>query len=865
MSEERRDLSSGQWLRLEQLLALALDLPADRRGEFLDGECADDPALRLQLDSLLAAHEGSGPLDQPLVHVTGSVPSLVGAAPAAGAIVSHYELQERLGSGGMGVVYRARDLRLHRAVALKFLPAAREDAQATRRFLAEARAAAALEHSNVCTVHEIGETEDGQLFIAMAFVDGHSLRQLIERGPLPVAQAVEIARQVAAGLEAAHSHGIVHRDVKPANIMVGTDGVAKLVDFGVAKLAGQTLTGMGGTPGTAAYMSPEQGRGEEVDQRTDVWALGAVLYEMLAGTRPFTGDSPAALLQSINSAQPTSLRKLRPDVPQQLESIVQRALEKDRARRFSSAAALRDALRSLAVDPQLLARPTKVRARVFSPARLAYFTLGLLTLAGIFLVARDYAASSAGRTAAPAGSATQSGAAQRFTIRSLAVLPLANLSSEAEQEYFSDGMTDALIGQLAGIRSLRVISRQSIMRYKNSAIPMPRIARELGVDGVITGTVVKTANRVRISVQLIHAPEDRLLWTDTYERTLGDVLTLQAEIARTVATEVRVGLSTKESARLEQNTTINPQAYDLYLRGRYFWAQRSEEGLRKSIDYFERTLALEPRFAPAYAGLAEAYGPLGYQGFMAPEEATPKMKAAALRALELDPNLVEGLTALAACAAFHEWNWSEGERLFKRAIEVNPNYSTAYGWYGQLLLNRNRPAEALRVRERAYALDPLWVGTASAYAETLAANGRTEEAIALMQRTLELHPNSPLALWYLGGIYGMAGRTSEAIETWAPLGPRGSLGHAYAVTGRRNEALAVLDSLETRARTRFVSPFDFALLYAGLGDVEAALAALERGAASRFPGMSGLLVDRRFAPLANLPRFIAVLKTMGLR
>src|SRR5688572_25527999 len=450
-------------------------------------------------------------------------------------------------------------------------------------------------------------------------------------------------------------------------------------------------------------------------------------------------------------------------------------------------------------------------------------------------------------------------------IRSLAVLPLENLSNDGDQEYFSDGMTDALISQLAGIRSLRIISRQSVMRYKRSVVPMSTIAGDLGVDAVIEGTVLRSADRVRVSVQLIHAQSDRHLWSEQYEGSLGDVLALQAEIARSVALEVRAAITPQETARLAATAAIDPEAYDLFLRGRYFWSQRTEDGLRRSLDYFRRAIEIEPGFARAHAALAEAYGPLGYTGWMSPEEATPLMKAAALRALELDPDLVEGLTALGACAAFHEWQWAEGERHFRHALEVSGNYSTAYGWYGLLHENLGRQPENLELRRRAFELDPVWVGTGIALGRALALNGKVEEGIAQLKRTLELDENHSLALSALGTLYVWAGRYDEAIAAFTRGGDDGGLGHALAAAGRREDALAVLARLEQRARERYVAPLSLALVHVGLGDRDAALAALEHGVVIRDPGMSGLGVDARFAPLAGERRFEAVLEVIGLR
>jgi TolB-like protein/DNA-binding winged helix-turn-helix (wHTH) protein len=450
-------------------------------------------------------------------------------------------------------------------------------------------------------------------------------------------------------------------------------------------------------------------------------------------------------------------------------------------------------------------------------------------------------------------------------IRSLAVLPLENLSNDGEQEYFSDGMTDALIAQLAGIRALRIISRQSVMQYKRSVVPMPTIARELGVDAVIEGTVLRNADRVRVTVQLIHAPTDTHLWSEQYERPLGDVLALQAEIARSVAREVHAAITPHESARLAAAAPIDPMAYDLFLRGRYLWSQRTEEGMRRSIDFYRRALEIEPGFARAHAALAESYGPLGYNGWMSPAEATPQMKAAALRALALDPDLVEGLTALGACAAFHEWNWSEGEAHFRRAIEVNGNYSTAFAWYGLLHENLGRQAANVDARRRAFELDPVWAGTGIALGRALAMNGSVEEGVAQIKRTLELYPRHALALSWLGTIYAAEGRYGEAIAAFEGSGDDGGLGHALAAAGRREEALAVLAQLEQRARERYVAPFSLALVHVGLGDHDAALDVLERGYEIRDPAMSGLAVDARFAPLANDPRFTALLERIGLK
>jgi TolB-like protein/Flp pilus assembly protein TadD len=459
-------------------------------------------------------------------------------------------------------------------------------------------------------------------------------------------------------------------------------------------------------------------------------------------------------------------------------------------------------------------------------------------------------------------------------IDSIAVLPLANLSSDPEQEYFSDGMTDALISQLAGIRSLRVISRQSVMQYKGSAAPMPELARELDVAGIIEGTVQKSADRVRISIQLIHAPTDRHLWAAEYARPLDDVIALQSEIARTVAREVATTVTPAETARLARANAIDPEAYDLYLRGRFFWESRTE--LDRALDYFTRALAIQPNFALAHAAIAEAYAPLITGGHVPREEGVRRMRAAAERALEIDPNLAEALTALGACAAFHEWNWAEGERHFLRALEVNPNYVVTHMWYGLWLEQQGRQPENLRERQRAFELDPLNGATVAGYANALFHNGRIEEATQVLQRTLEVYPDHPQLLGTLAQVYLSAGRYEEAIELYKRdddgfgLGYAyglglGGLGYAYGLAGRTDEARDVLARLERRAQEHYLSPHHFALVYLGLGDTAAALDALERGYDMRDAGMNWIKVAPAFAPLRNEPRFIALLEKMGLR
>jgi len=462
-------------------------------------------------------------------------------------------------------------------------------------------------------------------------------------------------------------------------------------------------------------------------------------------------------------------------------------------------------------------------------------------------------------------STSQSGWAPAVAVvSSLAVLPLVNLSHDAEQEYFSDGMTDALISQIARIRALRVISRHSSMRYKGSRAATARIARELGVDALIEGTVLRAGARVRVTVQLVHAATDSLLWSAEWDRALEDLLLVQSEIARAVAQEVRAVITPDEARRFARVSSIDPEAYDAFLRGRFFWSQRTRESLLRSVDYFRKAIARAPLFAEAHAAVAESMGPLGYLGFLPPHEATPAMKAAATTALSIEPDLVEGLNALAACAAFHEWRLTEAEELFLRAIAVNPNYVLTYMWYGQLLENTGRQEANVETRAVAVRLDPLNLRAGAALGIALFLAGRTDEGIARLQSTLDLDQGYFFTRDHLARIDVARGRLPEAIAAFQAIGADGSLGHALAMAGRTDEARMVLRRLEERAHTEYISPFRIALVQVGLGDRDAALCSLERAFEIRAVDLSEVNVDPRFAPLAGEPRFVALLQKMGL-
>jgi len=845
--------------RRQEILRLvneALDIGTDERPLFLDKACHGDTALRLEVESLLADHERTDAL-------TESLPVAEKRLPAIGSMLKSYRIERQLGRGGMGVVFLAYDTRLHRRVAIKVVESILTDERSARRLLHEARSAAALNHPNICTVHEVGDA-DGMAFIAMEYVEGKSLRERLHEGALPLGDVLDYGIQAADALAYAHDHDVVHRDFKAANIILTETRRLKIVDFGLAKRGGESLMGAtttvvpaGSAAGTPATMAPEQVRGEVADARTDIWALGVLLYHMIAGAPPFKAATVSELFSSILRDEPPRM----PDtVPAELNDIVRRCLEKEPARRYQRAADVRAALGAVPNASTALRRinPLRVSAGLIAAA--------VFTLAGILGVALNIGDV---RTRVTGGSPTR-------TFDSLAVLPLENLSKDAEDEYFAAGMHEALIvglGKLSGLQ--RVSARPSVLRYRTLDKPLRQIADELGVKALITGTVLHVDDRVRITAHLIDPATERQLWSESYEREVRDVLALQNEVVAAIARQVQLQLSPEERTALARARQVNPAAYEAFLKGTFFLNTFTPEGFQKGMGLLQEAVAIDPAEPLAYARLAQGYALAEVFSPASSPDDTARARAAALKAVELDPASAEAHNAVATFKFAKEWDYAGADRSYRRAIELNSNLADAHISYAQYLSIFGTEAEAIREWKRGIQLDPLSPLYTAWFAGAYWEFGRFDEAIVEANKALELQPDFPVGLVVLGLAQMDKNRSGEATATHEKLAAKypskmntSILARTYACAGRGADARRLLAGVLTSTPADPPHPWFVAAVYTALGDYDEAVNWLEKAYDLRIGFVTNLARDRAagfdLRPLQMHPRFRDLLKKLNL-
>jgi serine/threonine-protein kinase len=729
-----------------------------------------------------------------------------------GKTISHYKILAKIGEGGMGVVYQAEDTKLKRTVALKFLPPEfTRDKDAKERFIQEAQAAGALDHPNICTVYEINEVND-QAFIVMAYIEGQNLKDRFKSGLIEIEDALEIATQIAEGLQDAHEKGIIHRDIKPANIALTAKGQAKIMDFGLAKLSwGVDLTKTATIMGTVAYMSPEQAKGEKVDHRTDIWSLGAMLYEMLTGERPFKVTHDQAVLYAILNEDPVPITKIRKDIPQELEKIVKKSLEKDPKKRYGDMDAMLDDLKSV-------------------------------------------------------GHKSVSVSADK---PSIAVLPFVNMSADPENEYFSDGLAEDLINALTKIMDLHVVARTSSFAFKGEKVDIREIGEKLNVDNLLEGSVRKVGNRVRITAQLIKVKDGYHLWSDRYDRNMEDVFAIQDEITEKIMDKLMIALDVLKKPP-EEHRPVNFEAYDLYLKGRYCLNKFEVD---RALTYYEQAIEQDPDYALAYASIAEVYTLLSTGFDILPnKDAMPKARDAAQKALELDPNLAEAYVSLGLVALSYDWDRKATKKYFQKAIELNPNSMSAHQWFEFYWTYMMADFDtAIAHLERAEELDPLnflikvRLGFMSIF------KGDFDHALDQFKALLDFEPNFALLYLSFATAYALKGDYDEALaygEKMLEVGPRvvayvGNMGWIYAVAGRKEKAYKLLAELEERSKKGYVSSFWMALIYLSLGEIDKTFEWFEKAYEERDGNMIYFTVPPLFDPIRSDPRYKQLLLKMG--
>jgi len=870
-------MTPARFHTIEEIFRAALDQRPDQINSFLDEACKGDVRLRCKVEALLSSRQRADRfIETSAVGLATKIIQGPQERSVVGQTIGHYKISESIGTGGMGEVYLATDIVARRQAALKLLPLRfTGDAERLKRFEQEAHTVVALNHPNIVTVYEIGEDHSIH-YIASELIEGETLRQRLTQGPMHLSEALDVAIQVAGALAAAHRAGIVHRDIKPENVMLRPDGYVKVLDFGIAKLAesvcaeltantGESVTraetNLGSILGTARYMSPEQTCGVQLDERTDIWSLGVVLYEMVTGHAPFTGDTSKEVMSSISEKKPLPFTSYFRHAPAEIQQIVDKTLRKDRSQRYRKAQELLHALKGLRHKLEVeaeLKRSITLRSWLYRKRVLAALVLGLLG-AALVLAFPFYWHRHLTTTSPPQ--------------KSIAVLPFQNLSSDANAEYLSEGISEALINSLSELQRLRVVARSTAFHYKGKDLDPRRVGRELQVAAVLTGRLRQAQDALSVQVDLVDTATGAELWGEEYHRKVSDVIAVKQTIARDVTEKLKLKLSGEEQRRLAKGDSTNTEAYRLYLRGRYFWNKRTPGGMKQAITEFQQAIEHDPNFALGYVGLADCYTGLTFYNFAAPHEAMPKAKESAIKAVLLDNTVAEAHASLGHILMNYDWDWPRAEKEFKRSIELKPDYATAHQWYAiHYLTATGRLEEAVQEMRKALELEPASLVMNTFMGATLCYAGRYDEAIDQCRRTVEMDPNFAVAHWHLGLAYEQKEAFDAAIEEFqtaislsqgSPL-MRAALGHAYAKSQRADEANKILDELNELSKQEYVSPLELARICVALGNDDKAFRLLEKAYAEHSFHLVNLNMSPHFKPVSSSPRFQELVQRIGL-